>query len=70
MREIERLRIFFVPEWGSIFADLIISLYALFISNNLICLAMDNLRLYLRMNLSRFPTDHKRKKLVCCIEIF
>lgn len=39
-------------------------------SNNLISLAVDNLLLYLRMNLSRFPTDRKRKKLVCSIEHF
>lgn len=65
-----KLKIFFLSEWKSIFAVLITSLYVLFISNNLISLAVDNLLLYLRMNLSRFPTDRKRKKLVCSIENF
>lgn len=65
-----RLKIFFLSEWKGIFAVLIISLYVLFISNNLISFAVDNLLLYLRMNLSRFPTDLKRKKPVCSIEFF
>lgn len=64
------LKILFLPEWKSIFAVLIISLYVLFISNNLISLAVDNLLFYVRMDLSRFPTDLKRKKLVCSIEFF
>lgn len=41
MREMVRFKIVFLPEWGSSFAGLIISLYVLFISNNLISLDVD-----------------------------
>lgn len=59
-----RFKIFFLPDWGSNFAHLFISLYIVLISNNLVFLDVDRLLLHLTMNLSRFPTDVKRKKFV------